>query len=126
MPRVITGNELKDKSTFCHSEIVPFRKSLTFYIRETVEDDNKIRIIFFTEQRENGYIKEFENIMTIIEPIDEYSKIAVYRQNPEIENKWEVRIIDLKNNFYEKKYSLEHKAFACCNTVLKTLTKTTD
>lgn len=123
LPRIITGNEAKDRSTFSHSDIVPFVKTSTFYIRELVEDENKIRVIYFNQQREMGHIKEFENICTIIEPIDEYSKIAVYRQTSESDGKWEVRIIDLQSNFQERKYTLEHKAMVSGGVVVKTLLK---
>ena len=33
LPRIITGNEVKDKSAFFHSKIVPFPKSNTFYVK---------------------------------------------------------------------------------------------
>lgn len=57
LPRVLTGDELKDRNTFYSTEIITFRKSKSFYIKEVIEDDNKIRITYFSEEREGGQIK---------------------------------------------------------------------
>jgi|JI6StandDraft_1071083.scaffolds.fasta_scaffold05931_10 hypothetical protein len=61
-------------------------------------------------------MREYDSAGFIFEPMDQSYRIAVYKQHPEPDKKWELRIINLAANFEELKYSLEHKAFT--NTCL--------
>lgn len=57
-------------------------------------------------------VREYESAGLVFEPIDQASRIAIYRQHADSERKWELRLVDLAADFDEMKYSLEHKAFA--------------
>ena len=66
---------------------------------------------------------EFPSINLVIESVNEHSLVAVYKPFTEPEKKWEMRMIDLSNNFQERKYIVEHKSLSSTAVVVKTYMK---
>ena len=54
-----------------------------------------------------------------LDQLDEDGEIGIYRQNPEIQGIWFLKIVSLWGDFKQKVYQIQHQAFDLKSTIIQ-------